>query len=303
MKRKIIKQAGKAFTITLPVEWIRQNDLSEKSEIDLEIRDKSLVITSGKRAAGEKVKIDVNEASRRNIARIINALYARGVDEIEMLSVKDISPVLSQLLNQNLGYALVKQSGNSFVIRDIGGGSYQDLDEIFKRVFQIIILFYESAINDIFGKEKETLESLRAREVEVNKFCLLLQRAINKLSYPDTTKGRALFTYSFALEKISDEIHRLWRTNIENRNKVKKSAKLKELALLSSEALGKSFDFYYQFNPERVKEIYEIRTEAMEKAISFIRLDSYTAMFIRHIIKIAEDSADLSHLALMMKLQ
>ena len=303
MKRKIIKQAGKAFTITLPVEWIRQNDLSEKSEIDLEIRDKSLVITSGRRVAGEKVKIDVNEASRRNIARIINALYARGVDEIEMLSVKDISPVLSQLLNQNLGYALVKQSGNSFVIRDIGGGSYQDLDEIFKRVFQIIILFYESAINDIFGKEKETLESLRAREVEVNKFCLLLQRAINKLSYPDTTKGRALFTYSFALEKISDEIHRLWRTNIENRNKVKKSAKLKELALLSSEALGKSFDFYYQFNPERVKEIYEIRTEAMEKAISFIRLDSYTAMFIRHIIKIAEDSADLSHLALMMKLQ
>ncbi|HLD37322.1 MAG TPA: AbrB/MazE/SpoVT family DNA-binding domain-containing protein [Candidatus Nanoarchaeia archaeon] len=303
MKRKIIKQAGKAFTITLPVEWIRQNDLSEKSEIDLEIRDKSLVITSGRRVAGEKVKIDVNEASRRNIARIINALYARGVDEIEMLSAKDISSVLSQLLNQNLGYALVKQSGNSFVIRDIGGGSYQDLDEIFKRVFQIIILFYESAINDIFGKEKETLESLRAREVEVNKFCLLLQRAINKLSYPDTTKGRALFTYSFALEKISDEIHRLWRTNIENRNKVKKSAKLKELALLSSEALGKSFDFYYQFNPERVKEIYEIRTEAMEKAISFIRLDSYTAMFIRHIIKIAEDSADLSHLALMMKLQ
>ena len=303
MKRKIIKQAGKAFTITLPVEWIRQNDLSEKSEIDLEIRDKSLVITSGKRAAGEKVKIDVNEASRRNIARIINALYARGVDEIEMLSVKDISPVLSQLLNQNLGYALVKQSGNSFVIRDIGGGSYQDLDEIFKRVFQIIILFYESAINDIFGKEKETLESLRAREVEVNKFCLLLQRAINKLSYPDTTKGRALFTYSFALEKISDEIHRLWRTNIENRNKVKKSGKLKELALLSSEALGKSFDFYYQFNPERVREVYEIRTEAMEKAISFIRLDSYTAMFIRYIIKIAEDSADLSHLALMMKLQ
>ena len=303
MKRKIIKQAGKAFTITLPVEWIRQNDLSEKSEIDLEIRDKSLVITSGRRVAGEKVKIDVNEASRRNIARIINALYARGVDEIEMLSAKDISSVLSQLLNQNLGYALVKQSGNSFVIRDIGGGSYQDLDEIFKRVFQIIILFYESAINDIFGKEKETLESLRAREVEVNKFCLLLQRAINKLSYPDTTKGRALFTYSFALEKISDEIHRLWRTNIENRNKVKKSAKLKELALLSSEALGKSFDFYYQFNPERVREVYEIRTEAMEKAISFIRLDSYTAMFIRYIIKIAEDSADLSHLALMMKLQ
>ncbi|MBI2124573.1 phosphate uptake regulator PhoU [Candidatus Pacearchaeota archaeon] len=302
MKRKIIKQAGRAFTITLPVEWIRQNDLSEKSEVDLEIKDKSLVVTSGRRAAGEKVKIDVNESGRRNISRIINALYARGVDEIELLSAKDISSVLSQLLNQNLGYALVKQSGNSFIIRDIGGGSYQGLDEIFKRVFQMIILFYESAINDIFGKEKETIESLRAREVEVNKFCLFLQRAISKLSYPDTTKGRALFTYSFALEKISDEIHRLWRTNIENKNKVKKSKSLKELAMLSSEALGKSFDFYYQFNPERVKEVYEIKTEAMEKAISFIRLDSYTAMFIRNIMKIAEDSADLSHLALMMKL-
>ena len=67
------------------------------------------------------------------------------------------------------------------------------------------------------------------RDREVNKFCLFLQRAINKSSYPDVVNSRALFSYSYMLEKIGDEVERLWRTNI--KNKIKKTKEFKEIFL------------------------------------------------------------------------
>jgi len=299
MKRKIIKQASQAYTITLPIGWVRKNNLDEKSEVDVEESEKSLVINSNKAVVGEKVVLDMRNLHLNNVFRHINALYARGVDEIELIYGRDISHDLLSFLNQTMGYALISQSSGKFIIKDISGGNYQNLDEIFKRVFQMIISFYESAIKDIFGNEKETLKSLDSRDSEVNKFCLYLQRAINKMSYPDVVKGRALFTYSFSLEKISDEIHRLWRANI--KHEIKKTEALKELAELSCEGLGKSFDLYYGFNSKKVEEIYYLRQKVREKSLS-LKVEGHTIRFVRHIVKIIEDAHDLSHLAIMMRL-
>ena len=36
MKRKIIKQAGQAYTVTLPINWVRSFALDTKTEIDIE---------------------------------------------------------------------------------------------------------------------------------------------------------------------------------------------------------------------------------------------------------------------------
>lgn len=301
MKRKVIKQANQAFTITLPIEWVRKNQINEKSEVNVDIIEKSLIINSNKPTVGGKVKADINGIEIKGVGGILNALYAKGVDEIELHCEKDISSDLIFYLNQNLGYALVEQKQNIYIIRDVKGGETQNLDEIFKRVFQMILLSYEFAIKDIFGEGKETLESLRARDIEVNKFCLYLQRAINKMSYPDSIKGRALFTYSFFIEKIGDEVYRLWKTSIDYR--VRKNKEIKELMKLSLEGLGKAFDLYYQFNVRKVGEIFEIRNKIREKAIKLKRLDANTTKFVRYAVKIVEEATDLTPLTLMINLE
>lgn len=300
MKRKIIKQANQAYTITLPIEWIRANNITGKSEVDVEGSEKSLIISPVGKAEIRKTKVDFSGFNGRNISRSICALYARGIDEIEIISNKDITSELLRSINQTIGFALVSQSENKFIIKDIGGGNFENLDDIFKRVFQMILSFYDSAIRDIFGKEEEKLENLSARDVEINKFCLFLQRAINKKSYPDPTNGRVLFTYSFELERIGDEIQRLWRTNI--KYKIKKTPKLKEIAELSLEGLSMAFDFYYQFSPNMAEKITQMREDVRERSLSLLKIDQHTSRFARHIVKIIEDAADLSHLTIMRNL-
>ena len=301
MKRKLIKQANQAFTITLPIDWVRKNKLSEQSEVDVAVGEKSLTISTEGTITGGSVSIRVDGLGKKNLYLHIGAAYAKGFDEVKIVSEKEISPELSRILSGTIGFALVSQRKETYIIKDVSGGNYTDLDEIFKRVFQMILLFYEAAISDIFGKREATIEDLHARDFEVNKFCLFLERAINCRSYSDTINGRVLFTYSFALEKISDEIERLWRTSI--KYDIKQSPAIKELMIASKESVQKAFELYYHTQGKKVEEVYAIRDKIREDSLlSLSQTDAHTARFVRHVIKIAEDAADLTHLSLMRRL-
>jgi len=302
MKRKVIKQANQAYTITLPIEWVRQNKINEKTELEVTPEEKSLIIrsTTGK-VEGGKIKIDVDELSTRSAHIMVGALFAKGVDEIEVNCNKNISEKLMSACANTLGYAIVSQEKNKWIIRDIGSADSQDIDEIFKRIFQMILAFYDSAINDIFGEEKETEENLGLRDREIDKFCLYLQRAVNKMSYQNAIDGRTLFTYSFELEKLSDEIERLWRTNI--KYKVKKTKPLRELADLVKTGLEEAFDAYFMFSLSRVGECTKIREKVREDSLKYYKANPETMRFIRHLVKIIEEANDLTPLNIMRRLK
>jgi phosphate uptake regulator len=300
MKRRVIKQANQAYTITLPIEWVRENKISEKSELDVETSEKSLIISSGNHIKKKKATLKVSGLNFLEISRPLNALYAKGIDEIEIISENECSSKIIKSLTNTIGFALVSQEKNNYVIKDIGGGDYSDLDEIFKRVFQMILLFYESAIKDVFEGPQETIEGLYTRDAEINKFCLFLERAINKKSYPCETKGRALFTYAFEIEKIGDEIQRLWRTSL--KYKIKKTKELKKILEMSSEGLALAFDFYYQFNLKIAEKLYDKREKVREDSMNLMKIDAATARFVRHTVKIIEEAVDLSHLTFMINL-
>lgn len=299
MKRKVIKQANQAYTITLPIEWVRQNNIEKNREIDIEIVEKELIISNKGRIQHKKAEANIENLDTRSIYRIINALYAKGVDEISITSDHQPHQII-KCLGNTMGYALISQENNIFTIKDISGTNYEDLDEIFKRTFQIILNFYELAIDDVFTKQEESTEGLMARDAEINKFCLYLQRAINKMSYPKAIDGRILFAYSFELEKIGDEIQRFWRTNV--KHNIQKTKEIKKLALSSQEVLEKAFESYYQFSPKKQEDIYKIRNKLREDSLK-IKSNPQTIRAIRHIVKIAEDATDLSHLTLIKKLE
>jgi phosphate uptake regulator len=302
MKRKVIKQANQAYTITLPIEWVRQNKINEKTELEVIPEEKSLIIrsTTGK-VEGGKIKIDLEELNTRSAHIMVGALFAKGVDEIEINCNKNISEKLMSACANTLGYAVVSQEKNKWIIRDIGSADSQDIDEIFKRIFQMILAFYDSAINDIFGEEKETEENLGLRDREIDKFCLYLQRAVNKMSYQNAIDGRTLFTYSFELEKLSDEIERLWRTNI--KYKVKKTKQLRELADLVKTGLEEAFDAYFMFSLSRVGECTKIREKVREDSLKYYKANPETMRFIRHLVKIIEEANDLTPLNIMRRLK
>jgi phosphate uptake regulator len=76
MKRKIIKQAKQAYTITLPIEWIRDNPIKKGTEVDLLIKDKLIIINSKNKKVGKSIKVDYKDLGFKDIYRILGAAYA-----------------------------------------------------------------------------------------------------------------------------------------------------------------------------------------------------------------------------------
>ena len=77
------------------------------------------------------------------------------------------------------------------------------------------------------------------------------------MTYEDSVKARILFTLAFELEKISDEIERMGRTNIEY--KIEKTKQIKEITKLSKEIFEKTFDNLYIKKNTNTDEIIKLR--------------------------------------------
>jgi hypothetical protein len=82
MKRKIIKQGSQAFTLTLPINWIRENNLSEQNQLELKQVGRSLIINAQSKPSGGSIKFDFNEDDERPAPYLNHSCYAQGIDEI-----------------------------------------------------------------------------------------------------------------------------------------------------------------------------------------------------------------------------
>jgi len=293
LNRKLIKQANQAMTITLPIDWIRENNLNPGDEITIEKESKNLILKSSNKIVTGKTKINMNNFSKRLKYIFINSAYAKGIDEIKVETKGEFFPGLSQ----NLGYAIIKQKPDYLIIEDIGGVTNTDLNEIFKRVFQMTISYYETAINHIVDDKHKDLEKIYLIDKEINKFALFLQRAIIKQSYSNQETGKIMFAYAYALEQIGDEITRIWRHH--NTEKIKITPELIETLKISKNSVEKAFELYYQSNNKRIEELLKIK----ENSRKILSVATKNLIVITRAIKIIEQATDMTQLALMIKIQ
>lgn len=288
MNRKLIKQANQAYTITLPIEWIRTNKLSSGDEVTLELQENTIIIKGKQKIHTGKVRFDFSGFTSRQQFVYLGACYALGVDEI---SAKINAPTNT---NQMLGYAILEEKKNEITIKDISGISQENLHEIFKRTFQMLLSFYNTALEDILGNQTATTKDVEKRDGEVNKFTFFLQRAVMKQQL-HSTEGKVMFACAFLLEQIGDEINRVWREQNSSYRKLEK------IAMLSQQALEKAFAIYYQDTPTLVKDLHIIKEKIRNEARAIV--DKNNAFGVIRMIKIAELASDITPLSIMRRIK
>ncbi|MGV8087380.1 MAG: AbrB/MazE/SpoVT family DNA-binding domain-containing protein [Candidatus Woesearchaeota archaeon] len=294
MKRKIIQQAKQAYTITLPIEWIKNSKLKAGDEIDIAIDGKDLIIKTDNRQVGGEIKIDAKEMDARLINNYLSAAYAGGFDQVDInCSSNEISD-----LNQMIGYAVINQRKDSCTIKDISGSTFENLEEIFKQVFQSVISYYEFAIEDISKDRKGNTLSIRKKDDDINKYTFFLQRSMIKKGYTDSVLRKIMFTYAFELEKIGDSIFRIWDSEL----KEKQSDNLTiEILTISKQCLEKAFAIFYQTSTKNIKELLVLRDKLKDKTELSLKKYKNSRKATIYALSIVEDCVDLTHLSLMYR--
>ena len=204
MLRKIVKQGTSTLMVSLPSKWAKLNNLDKGDEVSIEEDGQKLIIKlKEEKKKDKKSKIDLSGYSPL-INRVLLSLYIQGVDELEITienfdSIKDFQ---KRVVNELIGFEIIKQTNNSALIKDISGISDQEIDDIVKRIFFVLNSMVEELIIAI--EKKESMQPIIEIDASINKFANFCLRILNKKGYKDSKKTPHFYGIVSILEEIGD---------------------------------------------------------------------------------------------------
>jgi antitoxin component of MazEF toxin-antitoxin module len=199
MDRKLTTQGPKgrqSYTVTLPIEWIKDHNLSKTKEISLEITGSSLIIKP-KNKEVLRATLDAN-LLKEVLGRVVQILYKNGTDEIKITNIdpKTAANIHSIIETRCIGYEFTEQSKDSVKIEDISKGSGERFDSILRRCFRIL--------NEMLNESDKSL--LQQYDKNLNKLTAYAQRMLMKEGHIDYAKLPYFSRLVSELESFGDEI-------------------------------------------------------------------------------------------------
>ncbi|MFT4261597.1 MAG: AbrB/MazE/SpoVT family DNA-binding domain-containing protein [Candidatus Woesearchaeota archaeon] len=156
MQRKIIKQGNNSFTITLPIKWIRSNNIDESSEIFLEQKNNELVLKTNPLDIKEKIsKINISGFDDRSLRVILNNRYRSGCTKIILEGETNKLEFIEQIVsNRLLGFEVTEVKKDKIIISSIAEPQQNNLDQIIRKMFFIIKQTFDEESNKDYLKDK-----------------------------------------------------------------------------------------------------------------------------------------------------
>ena len=205
MKRKINRVGQNTLTVSLPAQWAKKHGIEVGAEVDLAESGSSLIINSNASVPLGKKKIDTKRFGFFHQNFITN-VYHIGYDEVEV-HFKDENEFknIQERLNQYIGFEIVDQGEGYCIIRDIGGSSELEFNNVLRRTFIMLLDMSEKCADAIEKKEFDRLKEIRLLEAMNNKFTDYCRRVLNRKGYEDSRKVTVIYTLVHDLERICDE--------------------------------------------------------------------------------------------------
>jgi len=303
-KRKIQLIAGTTYTVSLPKEWVRKNNLKEKNEILLHEKNDRTLIISPHSIEGKKlneISLNIDEYAP-NIDQILFAVYYLGIENISLFSkkelTKDVKSRIRKTIRHMSGTEINYEDKQKITIKVLLDKSKVDITQVFYRISLII----ESSISNIL--EQLDINEIRINENEIDRLYHLIAKIISlslidsNILYSSKIRNVSLipayFLISKRLENIGDNINHLseylHKTNVkfENKKEILNFAKT-ELNRSTSYFMGKSPKIFEKINVDNLKIINNFISKLKDRTIQ-----NYLEDIIRYVVDVEEEIVNIS---------
>lgn len=223
--RKIIKFGKTSFVISLPISWLRKNDLVKGDVIDISEKDYSLIISpTHKKPVSKVFNIMVNEEMDVNtLFNRVKSAYLSNYDTIK-LKGKNIGKkydMVSNVLNGLKALEVVDIDDNEITIKDYVDKETTEINDAVLKSNILITKMFEMLINNYTNEKKNNpeLKENVTREIEktdneinkTNNFIIKLINYKSNKTFGDTEKLLVITKISLYLELIGDQIKAIAR--------------------------------------------------------------------------------------------
>ncbi|MDP2750450.1 MAG: AbrB/MazE/SpoVT family DNA-binding domain-containing protein [Nanoarchaeota archaeon] len=230
MKRKIIKQGNGAYVLTLPIDWIRTNNLQAGDTLTASQRDNALVLRHDGGKTDKVVEIKINTPNLNLIKHRILSAYLSGATEVNLYTnftelqdrnkrKVDINQFVRGYANSLHSFSVVEQKDNYFKIIEVSASSNNGFDSMLQQAFNSLLLMGEQSLSALKEGNIKEIEDLNFKYKDVKRFTNYCIRLLNKLEYKDYKKTANIYAVVNYIEKIADtyrHIAKHFRKNPDN---------------------------------------------------------------------------------------
>lgn len=254
MKRKIVQHGPSTLTVSLPAKWIKGQGIEKGDEVNIELVDHGLFLSTTQGAKLGKKRIDVSGMNHL-VTKAISALYKRGYDEIVVnyASSDELKTIHEAMSSGYIGFEIVDEKNSEVRIKKVSEPSEEEFKTLFRRIFHFLVSISREVVDAMESHDLTMYQRLMLRDQNINKLSDFCRRVINKHVQNDYSADTALYHVVEQLEKVGDEFKYL------------------------NEELGKLSDQPSDFLIHKAKEVHEIVAE-YEKIFFAFRLVNMDAL-------------------------
>ncbi|MFA6461902.1 MAG: AbrB/MazE/SpoVT family DNA-binding domain-containing protein [Candidatus Woesearchaeota archaeon] len=204
LRRKIVKHGPSSLTVSLPMHWVKNNNLKNGDEVEVLERPRELVISGeGKREAKE---ITITLSSKNPfVKRLFNTPYLHGYD---IINVKFDSYIVMekilQCVNAWRSFEVIEQRENFCKLKSIAEAKPEELDAMIVRMFNICDTVLEELLLFIKKDDLEALKRILLLDSTMTGIDLFCRRVINTGKGIEIEKAGSVYSIVRILEEISD---------------------------------------------------------------------------------------------------
>jgi phosphate uptake regulator len=233
MQKKLTAQGPKnrkSYTVTLPIEWVKEQRLDKTRSVDMEIVGNKIVFSAN--AKRQECIVILEKEYKHTLVKVLQGLYRLGISEIKIMCQADAyRRSVTEIIEQRLiGCEIVEQKPEYILVQDITTESKEDFQVILRRIFLLLLEY----------REAKDLTQAQSLDRSIKKFCNYSQRTLMKQGHSEYNKVPIYYLLIDRMEKLSDEI--LWFFQSKSQN---------VLVHKVYDLLRNAYDVYYKFSNER----------------------------------------------------
>ena len=287
MKRKIIQIAGSTHLVSLPKEWIVQNNVKKGDEVDVSHEHERVVITTANAPVEQSVTLDAR-SMKKFIFRLVLAVYKSGYDHVELI-VNDplvLSNLSRQITTMMPGFEIVDQQSDRVTIKNLSKVLDSEFDVLLRKIFLLLKTIGKNTHEVLQNKERAKLEEVLILEQTCARFCNFCERMLNKNGHKDLRKIGFLSNVVHDLAKLGSQYRHLCLYLLDPKNQknaVKISSELLETLEKVTNLYTEVYELFYKYDPDKISPIAQKR-DAIALSCQSLLLSKKTDPLVVHFV-------------------
>ena len=251
MRRKLIQHGMSSLTVSMPKKWVNKNNLVKGGEVEIEIFNNRLIISTEKQYKHNKISLDISNAQPM-IRKIVGATYKAGFDEVHIRfnTYQELKAIQDVVREQFTGFEIIGQSKESIIIKNLTQTNFEEFNNVLRRFFFVLNHISTEFCSAVEKDDFVWVKNTALIKIESDKFADYCRRAINMGFESEFERIAPLYTIIEQLEKVVDRYKDLCEYVSDNKLILNKDIKSYSKDLLKFQEYF--YNLFYKFELENI---------------------------------------------------